>query len=87
MFHGVKFSAAEIMSNMTIALNLRFNINGGKIDGDTFQKLNKIELFARLVFVIYRVYNTFKSWNPFESKYSRSDCLFRCSLRSTDSEL
>jgi len=31
------FSAAEKMNNMKIVLILRFNINGGKIDGDTFR--------------------------------------------------
>ena len=72
---------------MTIGLILRFNTSGGKIDGDIFQKLNKTELFARFVLVIYKVYNAFKSWNRLKFKYSRSGCLFHCSLRSTDSEL
>jgi hypothetical protein len=71
------------MNNMTTVLIFRFNISSDKIDGDTSQKLNKTEFLARLVFVNYRVYNTFKSWNCLAFKYSRSGCLFNCSLRST----
>jgi hypothetical protein len=38
------------MNSMIVMLILRFNISGGKIDNDIFQKLNRIEFFARLVF-------------------------------------
>jgi len=75
------------MKNMTIVSVFRFSSHGGKLDGDSVQKLNTIGLFARLISVICSVHTTFKPWKRLGLKYSRSGHLFQRSLPFVDSKL